>query len=711
MTGGFGRKLLATAALSLFLTAAGHSQDLSDLVRLVNQRFPPVGPVDNQLAALHGAAKDIEELGSALLYAGVNQKDLQSFLPDDIRSKIADLTQVTLTLGQQEVVVTGSFELRPTDDDLKIVGEVEAHCAASVEEGSLILRPSASRIVVRSIERQGTQAPDSLLSVVNTIVDKFLLNLNGAIQAQRVPLQLRSVQVIDTAQLLKGLDLVTSAQGTKIGVDIALGASAVLIDPQGIHVVADAIVLTQQELDMLEHELAAKAPGPSGPAAAMPLSTSVKTLSRSPLCGSLPDYPDARVQRLRKLCHQQKPPAAKLSAATLAQEDLDTLYKQYQKTFLDKAELIDHQENLFWNQTAVAISRRSLAADLNKVLNLAQASADLHFSRYEGEVKETLTTPAPPDLKCVENAGACESIFQFRPYEPRGCDSDCMTTNCFGPSWARVCVPGVDLGCQGRKIDCERLKEQERLAYEAEKAAALTAWTVRKDACELAKAATLAGCQINQAWLNLAGNQDVGEIQARWQADDGEMHLSFDGLHVGDDFGSFAVHATVSGGASLGADFTFVPHNAGNLACVAQWSGRVHAIAHLPLTDVNLTGILTPPKNEDGRLILTFTLSEQNLDFKVEPPPILALVTQNPQIAAYCPVPTSIFAGTAQPANPVAIFGATKLGEEAHKDTFPYKLGEREVTLEIPARTLQIGSQEVRLVPTLQSSSLVIVAQ
>jgi hypothetical protein len=551
-----------------------------------------------------------------------------------------------------------------------------------------------------------------LISAINLILDRFLLNLNGAIQAQRIPLQLRSVQVIDTAQLLQGLDLIASAQGTKVGVDVALGASAVLIDPQGIHVLADAMVLTQQELDALEDELATKTPEPTGSAAPTLLSASATPLSPSPfLCRSLPDFPDTRAQRLRKLCRQQKPAAARLRAAAPVQQGLDGLYEQYQKTFLDKVELIDSPESLFWDQTAVAISRRALAADLNKILSLAQASADLHFPRYEGEVRETLRTPTPPDLKCAENAGGCESVFQFRPYEPRGCDSDCTITNCFGPSWARVCVPGVDLGCQGRKIDCERLKEQERLAYEGEKAAALVAWTARKDACELAKAATLAGCQANQAWLDLAGDQDVGEIQARWQADDGEIHLSFDSLRVGDDLGSFAVHTTVSGSTSLGADFTFVPHDAGHLACVAQWSGRVHATAHLPLTDVNLAGGLTSLQNEGGSLILTFILSGQSLDFKVEPPPLLAVMAQNPQIAAYCPVPAGIFAGIIQPANPVAILGLAQLGEEARKNTFSYALGEREVTLEIPARTLQIGSQEVRLVPVWQPSSLVIVAQ
>jgi hypothetical protein len=708
MTGRLGRKSLATAALSLFLAAAGRPQDLSNLMQLINQRFPPVHPADNQLAALHGAARDIEELGSMLLYAGVSQKDLQSFLPDDIHSKVADLSHVTLTLGQQEVVVTGDFALRLSDGEVRITGEAEVHCAVSVEEAALVLRPSASGIEVQSIDRQGTEAPESLVSAINALLDRFLLNLNGAMQTQRVPLQLRSIQVIDTAQLLKGLDLVTAAQGTKIGVDVALGSSAVLIDPQGIHVLADALVLTQQELDTLERALAANAPEPSGPAAAMPLSVSAKALSPPPLCGSLPDYPDARVQRLRKLCRQQQTTAVakkakKLSAAPPAQEDLDALYHQYQKDFLDKAELIDHKENLFWDQTAVAISRRALAVDLNKVLNLAQASADLHFPRYEGETKMTLTTPEAPDLKCEQNAGACESVFQFRPYDPRGCDSDCKTTNCVGPSWARICVDGVDLACQGRKIDCERLKEQERLAYEAEKAAALAAWTARKDACELAKAVTLAGCQANQIWLNAAANQDIGEIQARWQADDGEMHLSFDGLQVGDDLGSFAVHTTVSGGASLGADFTFVPHNLGNLICQAQWSGRVHAAAHLPLTDINLTGILTSPKNEEGRLLLTFTFSGKDITYKIEPPPVLALLSQNPQIAAYC-APAAV-------ANQVGILGIAKLDDEVRKDTFSYSFGDREVTLEIPERTLQIGSREVRLVPTLQSSSLVIVAQ
>jgi hypothetical protein len=684
------------------------------LVRLASEHFPPITPVDNQLAAVKGAAREIEDLGSALLYVALSQRDLQAHLPEDIRSKTADATGVTVKLGQQEVIVSAGFDLRLSQDDIRVRGEAEAHCAASVEESVLVLRPSASKVQIQRIDYRGDKAPELVIEAINLALDTFLSNLNGAIQSQRVPLELRSVQVVDTAQLLNGLEVVSGAQVSRISVDVALGKSAVLIDPEGIHVLADAVVLSQEQLRELGDLNAAV---PSGAAAASAPSLMAEAVSPPSLCGALPDFPDTRVQQLRKLCEERRAlreTAASASAVEPVEEGLDVLYPRFREAFIRKVEMIDRRENLFWDRTAIAISRRSLAADLNTVLSPIRGSASLHFPRYEGDLKETMLTPDPPDLKCSENAGACESEFRFRPYNPRGCDSDCTTLNCFGPEWARVCVPGVDLACQGRKIDCERLKEQERLAYEAEKAAALVAWKIQKDACELLKAAKIAGCRINQDWLNLVGNKDVGEIQAHWRADDGELHLTFDGLRFGDDLDSFAVHALLGGGANLGADFTFVPHNAGNLACIAQWSGRVHATARLPLSDVSFLGKLKSAANEANKLVLTFALPGQNFELKVEPPPALALVSQNPQIAAYCPVPAAIVAaivGQALSSDPVAIFAAVKLGEAALKDTVPFELKGQEISFEIPQRTLQIAGKEVTLIPRWQDSSIVIYAR
>jgi hypothetical protein len=716
---------LSILVLTAALATAGCARN-SALVRMANELFPPVRPADHQVAAVQAAARDIEGLSSALVYIGVSQRDLEAHVPSEIQSRMADATNIQVRLGQQEVVVAAGYDVRvPGDDDVRIRGDVVAHCAVSIEESALVLRPSASQVSVRRIQYRGNKAPDLLIEGINLALRTFLDNLNGAIQAQRVPLDLSAMQVFDTTRLLNGLETVSTAQGRTFSVDVALGKSSVLIDSEGIHVLADAVVLTQEHFDTTLRELQERNAEPlrvaslgTTPPSASFTSEQLALLS---LCPSLPAGLDARVERLRAVCESLDAPAGALVLRAAAEpaedgpeEDLEVIYPRFRDTFLTKVELVDRKENLFWDRTAVAISRRSLAADLNAVLAHGQGSASLRFPEYTGDVKEKTLTPDPPNLKCAENAGGCDSDFSFRGYNPRGCDSDCSTMNCHGPSWARICLPGVDLQCLGRKADCERLKEQERLGYEAEKAAAFVAWKVRKDACELAKVAKLAGCNINQDWLNLVGNKDVGEVQARWQADSGELHIVIDGLRVGDDLDSFSARGSLSGGANVAADFTFIPHNAGHLACVAQWSGRVHAAAHLPLKEVSFTGRLTEARNEEKKLVLTFSLPGETFDVKVEPPPALALVTQNPQIAAYCPVPTLIVAQIASLAgafDPVSIYALIKLGEAALKDTFSYELQGREVTVELPERTIEIGGKPVALLPRWQEKSIVIYAR
>jgi len=89
----------------------------------------------------------------------------------------------------------------------------------------------------------------------------------------------------------------------------------------------------------------------------------------------------------------------------------------------------------------------------------------------------TTPQPSPPAAQTTEAGApggyACPSEFSYPAYNPRSCDASCDP---------------LDLLCRASKLDCEKLKEQERLAYEASKAVAQKAFSVEKDACEARKA-------------------------------------------------------------------------------------------------------------------------------------------------------------------------------------------------------------------------------
>lgn len=71
------------------------------------------------------------------------------------------------------------------------------------------------------------------------------------------------------------------------------------------------------------------------------------------------------------------------------------------------------------------------------------------------------------DTRDCSRGGVCGSALC--PCKERPCRSDCTTRNCtrpciLGVCGPEICVPGIDLDCATKKIDCERLKAQEDAA-------------------------------------------------------------------------------------------------------------------------------------------------------------------------------------------------------------------------------------------------------
>ncbi len=694
------------------LSAAGCGSGFTPLVKLANELYPPVDPADKQLAATESASGQLGALSSALLYAAVSARDLQGHLPDQIKIKAVSASTITVTTGDQEVIVAAGYEVEIPAEQIRIVGTAEVHCAAAVENSVLVLRPSASHVQVDRIDYKGKKTAESLLPIVNAVLATFLNNLNGAIVDSKIPLSATLLQSIDPRTLLASLKTVSSVSGQPIALNIALGKTAVFIDHDGVHVLADAVVLSQARIPRIIAELnnLAATPPPS-----VFTSEQLALLSE---CGTLAEPQNAEMKTFQAACATLVPRTVTATATSQqsggsasVRAALSKATSQLRQLFVEKAGMIDSQQNLAWDRTTLALSRAALAADLNEALSQAQASASLVFPHFDGTLKQTIRTDPAPDLKCSENAGGCDSNFTFRPYNPRGCDSNCSTNNCNTVLGVTVCLPGIDLACLGRKTDCERLKEQERIQYESDKALAQVAFAGQKAACELLKAATKAGCQANQGWLDKVGGQDVGEIQAAWAEDDGEMDLTVKGIQVGGDFDSLTVHGLLAASALVGADFTLVPHNLGTVVCVAQWSGRVHAKARVAPMNIDMTAKLVSTSNQTDKLTLTFEVAELPVQLTLDPSPVAALIGQNPQIALACPVPALVFgaiAGQAGAFNPVGVGAALKLGQAALKDTVEIKVPARQVTLEIPARTITIGREQVTLVPRWEAKSVVI---
>ena len=698
----------------------------SALIREVNSKFPPVDPAMNQAAAIAASSSELAAIAPTA-YVGLTSADVKRAIPAQLSITQPDGTKIdasgiAVTLGQQEVIVAVPFANVRLDDGTRVGGSVETHCSVAVEKGAIVLRPSLSRIVVRKLAIHGTKVPDALVSLISAVLQPFINNANGAIAAVRVPIDLHQVESIDLAALINGaatppIREVRDVSGTKLSVDVGIGRAAVLIEPAAARVLVEAVVLTPERIAQVVGGPAVMALSSVGP----PTSRDLAVLSECGHGGD--DLPSSIRAALAQRC-AAGPSFTAMSLAAAPPStggDVDAAFTQYRDAFRAKAAAVDRIENLFWDRTAMAVARQPIVDALNETLLTAAAGGSFILDSQSAEIPEsdrTLRLDKAPDLKCDDAGGGCPSDPDpYPPYQPRGCPSDCIVMKDVYVFGVKVgSVPTIDLACQAWKPTCEALKESERIAYEASKAAALADFAIRKAACEAVKAGKQAGCRLNQGWLNDWSEADVGEIRGSFTAHDPFLRLTVANPSVGADFSSFGVHAEVSGGTDVQGSFTFIPHNAGHLLCVAEWSGDVHARANVPPQKRDLTLTRTSLSTRSDGLRLTYAMPEIPVHVTFDPPPVKALIEQNPaKLAVNCPVPLVILSQLAQ-FTPVNIVLAVKLRETILNDSRDVKVPGREVSFTIPRRSIDIGlpgatATSIALTPFWQEKALVFAAR
>ena len=686
--------LLVFFASLAFATGEG---DQILIQQLGNDLFPPVSSVQHQLAAVQGAQDQLQRLGNDLLYAALSASDLQIYLAAAIKEGARTLgiagddTGVRIELRDQEAVLWITFQLRLPELPVQVAGEAEVHCAAAVERGALVLRPSVSTLRLDRLD--GETNLETLKPFLDAALRNYLNQINSAIGVQRIPLRLQAIEKIDAAALLKGIESVGNVQAQPVDVNIGLGAASLLVDADGIHILADAAVLTPERLATTLEELSqdlerSRVPqltsnqlavlGECGRPVALPEPLTKSFLA---VCDAFTSLSQAVVPTL---------PIPPVLAEALLRGAVQTLGRDFRA----RVDLIEPLGNVHWDRTVFLLSRSQLAAGLNELLPGVVVQAGLRPPNVQAEIppeSRTIRTPPTTNLGCDQVGGACTSEFEYPVYNSRGCPSDC--------DW-------WDLGCQGWKIDCERLKQQEKTAYEAAKAAAQAAWFAEKTSCEAAKAAQKAGCQFNQAWLDTLANLDVGDLSGSVELRDIELALGLDQVHLGADFESLDLRFSAAGGAEVAGDFTFAPRGAGNLVCQAQWNAILTTRAELPVQRriVQLQRIGVASRAEG--LFLTYRIPEVPLQLKFDPPPVKAFLEQNlGKLALSCPLPAALAATVP---GGFLVFSLA-LGQEILRDVYEVKIPPRELRVSIPAQEVRISSsQTLRIVPAWGEKAIVL---
>jgi hypothetical protein len=687
-------------------------------------------PTQNaRTVALSATRSSLGGVTAPNVYSFIAQQEIEAAINaalaqrrEEARSDEAVVLESAAVLVRPEGIgITLPFHTQRALSSAEFAGSVEMDVAPSANGAYIELHPIAARVRLDrlrlgpwgfSSQEWTTRAAVGVLNGVVTIAARRIARLS-------VPLTLGSIRSIDIAKVIPGA---TVDGGGPLSVRLGADEMALVTGDGGLHILGRLITLSDAEFESIVSALEAiKAKAPNAPTAVRDCGEcgfgngvgeyfacarrravcAARTRLGTPNTDLRLTAPQALVlsefrnDPLRADIYDFFEPLLTPYGAVDADPPGELTDIQYateirailQEVLKRRGEVEDPATLPTGGTTHVAVSRRFLSQALVTVLQpMMSVPLSIAIDDRTASLDAPVSVGPAPDLRCTENARPCESEFSFEAEPNRGCAGGCSTTSRHCIFGQCVDVPGIDLACEGARIDCNRLKEQEKAGWAIRRGAAFAAWKARKDVCEALKITEIAGCRLNQEWLNTWGGQTIGDLDGVATFSRGRANFRFDDVVVAEDLSSISVASTMGGGAHVQAAVVYKPADTiqGRIVCVANWGGDLSADVGLKPQPVTLVATLEPDP-AGGILVRS---APQELVVSTAPPPGIALLKDLPQIAVVCP-PVALAAGTPS-LNLVAAFSL------AISDSFkiPIKGDERrfhEFALEGTGRTLSVS--------------------
>ncbi len=713
------RLFTIAACIGLSLSACSdNSKTISD----VNALLPKVDTTLAQSAAIRTSIAQLNLLNDPNAYIGISAEDLSRYLPKTILAQLhkedktpLKLSELGLSFQQQQITVNGEFQFPFDSEGSTATGLLQISCAPAIVNSVLVLRPTTSVFVLKKLSYKGSAAPAIVAGAVSAALRPLLPVFDRAISAQAIPLTAYRLDAIDLqAEIQKQLTKLQAApnnSGLKVlemhaapvQLSIALGRASVLIEPAGVHVIGEVVSLSPVVVGEIMKELQVL-----GPKVSL-ASLSSRQVALVSTCQSRPDSKmtaqaiAANVADYDQVCKTFSPMLQQVATSDQVADGsppaaaLSQAFENLAATFHGKVSKIDSADRIPWSQTAVALSKVAFATIVNRLLEQMSFSADFSLADFGGAFQKTIITDPPPDLKCSQNAGGCDSDFSYPPFTPPGCDSNC----------------GIDPVCAAKKFACETGKQGQKTGYEAAKATAQAGFAAKKALCEAGKELKKKGCEINQGWLNTVNGLDLGEIRGTWKAVNPRGQLNVTGLTVAEGFSGATANVGLSGSVAVQAEYTLTPHNLGNVVCIKEAKGGVNANLLIQPQHVPLIVKLQSVQREKTRLDFRFSLAEVPLDISSSPPALRALYDQNiGTLTASCPAPGALLA-TMGPWAPVAIGASLGFGPGVDNPVYHARIPASEFVAKLEPIRLKIGvderenAQEIEIAASWNEASVV----
>jgi len=644
-------------------------------------------PTQNARTVALGATRaSLAGVTAPNVYSFVKQEDVEAAINAVLKKRREEtrsddtvvLESAAVLVRPEGIGITLPFHTQRALSSAEFAGSVEMDVAPSANGAYIELHPMTARVRLDrlrlgpwsfSSKEWTTRAAAGVLNGVVTFAARRIAGLS-------LPLTLGAIRSIDTAKLIPGA---TVDGGGRLNVRLGADEMTVATGDGGLHILGRLITLSDAEFESIVSALEAiKAKAPTPPTAARDcgecgfdngVGAYFACARRRAVCAArtrlgTPNT-DLRLTAPQALVLSElrnDPRRADLYGffeplltpfgtvdADPPEELTDIQYATEVRTFLQevlrrRGEVEDPAALPTDDTTHVAVHRRFLSQALVTVLQPMRAlPLGIAIDDRTASLDAPVSVGPAPDLRCTENARPCESEFSFETEPNRACAGGCSTTSRHCVFGACVDVPGIDLACEGARLDCNRLKEQEKAGWAIRRGAAFAAWKARKDVCEATKITEIAGCRLNQEWLNTWGGQTLGDLDGIAKFSRGRADFRLDDVVVAEDLSSISVTSTMGGGAHVQATVVYRPADTiqGRIVCAANWGGDMSADVGLKPQPVRFVATLEP--DPTGGILLRS--APQELLVSTAPPPGIALLKDLPQIAVACP-PVALAAGT-----------------------------------------------------------------
>jgi hypothetical protein len=630
-----------------------------DFVKALFVGLPtPMTPKERANASLAAAWQGVHHLAGPDLSLILTAADINSSVAPMLQKALADAAvKANIALVDSHFILAdgrlGVLAAATADLQQPLTGKVTFRVGVVgspvTEKGSISLLPSLDEFEVMKVETNKFD-PGDLVTGVNAVLSGLVRAVTQGLPLIPIdvrPVEIAAVDLKEAAKKTPGLDL----QPAFIpATQASLAGAAILISPDGIQILAD--------VDLASPNLAVRSAG-ADPA---PFSGKIEDLKRA--------FDDLRTAKM-------------------------------------KAEPID--------KTSLDMSWARLAQIINaKWKDLGGIRATFNFDTGS----QSMT---PTEIRLVQRPiYACsQRSCSYKSCSFHSCADSCQRDGC---DWECNKILGIsDLVCEGSKLKCQAEREPKyqacRVACDfsanADKINCDVEANLQKMACDAIAVADKAGCDAGnaiQAGLSQVGG--IGSIVGDGRAQ-GVAAADTAALSMTTDYPGLSFAPKIAASIKVSGSIDFTPYDVGHfLVCPVKGKAFFSMNVGLPWQQPGVSASLMalPDDPTDPQTLnLIGHVGAFDLKAKVEPPPVEALLTQNPQLLVECnPVLGATFENVAIAGKAVGLSGSDILKSLAGKNVsailtgdVDYDVNGFDLPLKIKAPDLIVADKKQELRPHL----------